>query len=145
MKSSSTELCKLLTTPSNDLLYSFITPRYGSGRKHRLSTAEKACLLIRCLAMDVLLLRALAPAGMCLPSRCLAMGLNVTIFCRVCTKQADALQKLERSLAGILATSRHLKWLTFKEEGKTLKFRHLSFIHVYTSIFWEWRRCLDCV
>jgi hypothetical protein len=33
----------------------------------------EACLLIRCLAVDVLLLRALVPAGMCLPSRCLAM------------------------------------------------------------------------
>jgi hypothetical protein len=30
--------------------------------------------------MDVLLLRAYASAGMCLPSRCLAMGLHVTIF-----------------------------------------------------------------
>jgi hypothetical protein len=30
--------------------------------------------------MDVLLLRANASAGMCLPSSCLAMGLYVTIF-----------------------------------------------------------------
>jgi hypothetical protein len=41
---------------------------------------EKASLLIRCLAIDVLLLRAYASAGMCLPSRCLAMGLYVTIL-----------------------------------------------------------------
>jgi hypothetical protein len=41
---------------------------------------EKACLLIHCLAMDVLLLRVYASAGMCLPTRCLAMGLYVTIF-----------------------------------------------------------------
>jgi hypothetical protein len=33
--------------------------------------------MVRRLAMDVLLLRALAPAGMCLPSRCLAVGLTV--------------------------------------------------------------------
>jgi hypothetical protein len=39
-----------------------------------------ACLLIRYLATDVLLVRALAPAGKCLPSRCLATFLYVTIF-----------------------------------------------------------------
>jgi hypothetical protein len=38
------------------------------------SVVKEACLLIRCLEMDVLFLRALARAGMCLPSRCLAMG-----------------------------------------------------------------------
>jgi hypothetical protein len=37
--------------------------------------------MIHCLAMDVLLLRALVPAGMCLPSRCLAMGVYVTVCC----------------------------------------------------------------
>jgi hypothetical protein len=36
--------------------------------------------MIRCLAMDVILLRALALAGMCLPIRCLAMGLYVTAY-----------------------------------------------------------------
>jgi hypothetical protein len=35
--------------------------------------------VIRCLAMYFVLLRALAPAGMCLPSRCLAIDLYVTI------------------------------------------------------------------
>jgi hypothetical protein len=34
------------------------------------------------LAMDVPLLRALAPAGLFLPSRCLAMGICVTILSR---------------------------------------------------------------
>jgi hypothetical protein len=34
---------------------------------------NEACLLIRCLAMEVLFLRALAQAEMCLPSRCLAI------------------------------------------------------------------------
>jgi hypothetical protein len=43
------------------------------------SIVKQACLLIRCLVINVLLLRALAPAGMCLPSRCLAMDLYVTI------------------------------------------------------------------
>jgi hypothetical protein len=39
----------------------------------------EACLQIRCLAMDVILLRALAPAETFLPSRCLAMGLYVAV------------------------------------------------------------------
>jgi hypothetical protein len=34
-----------------------------------------ACLMIRCLAIDVLLLRALATAGNLLPSRCLSLEL----------------------------------------------------------------------
>jgi hypothetical protein len=42
---------------------------------------KEAYLLIRCLPMHVLLLRAFVYAGMCLPSRCLAMGIQVTIFC----------------------------------------------------------------
>jgi hypothetical protein len=75
---SSTELPQLLTTNSNDLLRPFISPRHGPCRKHSLSVVEKACLLIRCVAMDVMLLRVLAPARMCLPSRCLAIGLYVT-------------------------------------------------------------------
>jgi hypothetical protein len=44
------------------------------------SIFKEACLLIRCLAMDVLFLRALARAGMCLPSRRLAMGMHVTFY-----------------------------------------------------------------
>jgi hypothetical protein len=39
------------------------------------TTQKTACWLVRCLAMDVLLLRAYACAGMCLPSRCLTMGI----------------------------------------------------------------------
>jgi hypothetical protein len=38
-----------------------------------------ACLLFCCLATDVLLFCPLAPAGMRIPSRCLATGLCVTI------------------------------------------------------------------
>jgi hypothetical protein len=68
------------TTLSDDFLCPFITPGHEPRRKHRLSIVEKACLLIRCLALDVLLLRAYVSAEMCLPSRCLAMGLNVTIL-----------------------------------------------------------------
>jgi hypothetical protein len=48
---------------SNDPLCPIVTPPYGSRRKQRLSVVEKACLLIRCLAIDVLLLLALASAG----------------------------------------------------------------------------------
>jgi hypothetical protein len=43
------------------------------------SIVKEACLLIRCLAMDVILLLDLAPAEMCLLSRCLAMVLYVTL------------------------------------------------------------------
>jgi hypothetical protein len=57
INSSSTELSQLLTTNANDLLRPFITPRHIPRKKHSLSIVEKACLLIRCLAMDVLLLR----------------------------------------------------------------------------------------
>jgi hypothetical protein len=47
------------------------------------SIIKEACLLIRCLTMDALFLRALARAGMCLPRCCLAMGIYVTILtCR---------------------------------------------------------------
>jgi hypothetical protein len=65
---------------SNDLLCPFITPRHGLRRKYSLPIVEKACLLIRRLVMDVLLLRAYASAGICLLSRCLAVGLYVTIL-----------------------------------------------------------------
>jgi hypothetical protein len=41
---------------------------------------KEVCLLIRCLAIDVLLFSEFACAGMCLPSRCLAMGIHVTLY-----------------------------------------------------------------
>jgi hypothetical protein len=44
------------------------------------ATQKEACLFIRCLTMDVLLLRAYACTGICLPSRCLAVDLYITIF-----------------------------------------------------------------
>jgi hypothetical protein len=40
----------------------------------------KACLQLRYLAIDVLLFRAFASAGIYLPSLCLAMGIHVTIL-----------------------------------------------------------------
>jgi hypothetical protein len=36
--------------------------------------------MIRCLAIDALLLRALAPVGMCIESRCLTVGPHVTML-----------------------------------------------------------------
>jgi hypothetical protein len=46
------------------------------------SVVKEACLLIRYVAVDVLLLCAFASAAVYLPSRCLAMGIHVTL-CRI--------------------------------------------------------------
>jgi hypothetical protein len=62
-------------------------------------------LLIRCLAIDVLLLHALAPVGMCLPSRCLAVGLYVTIFIHLRLVITEILQVKDLHLA--LKTDKH--------------------------------------
>jgi hypothetical protein len=62
------------------LLYNHFT---RTSRKTPSYIVKEACLLTRCLAMDALLLRAYAFVGMCSPSRCLAMGLRVTI-CIIC-------------------------------------------------------------
>jgi hypothetical protein len=43
------------------------------------SIVKGACLLICCLVIDVILLSEFACPGMCLRSRCLAMGLHVTV------------------------------------------------------------------
>jgi hypothetical protein len=51
-----------------------ITFRQGLRRKRSLCIFEKACLLIRYLARDVLLLRSLTTAGLWLPSHFIAMG-----------------------------------------------------------------------
>jgi hypothetical protein len=56
---------------------SFITNFQGRRRKH---LVKKVCLLIHCLAIDVILLSEFACMGMCLLSRCLAMGIHVTIL-----------------------------------------------------------------
>jgi hypothetical protein len=52
------------------------------------------CLLIRCLAMDVVLLRALTPAGMCLQSRCLEMSLCVYHLTTVASSGSHRLTEL---------------------------------------------------
>jgi hypothetical protein len=44
------------------------------------SIIKEVCLLIRCLAIGVLLLRAFACAGICLPSCCLAMGIHAIVY-----------------------------------------------------------------
>jgi hypothetical protein len=64
------------TTPvlPNTYNHSAWTPR-----KTPSSIVKNACLLVRYLAMDVLLLRARV-AGMCLPTRCLAIGIHVNIY-----------------------------------------------------------------
>jgi hypothetical protein len=43
------------------------------------------CSLVRYLAIDVLLFRPFDSAGMCLVTRCLAMGIHVTIHIATCT------------------------------------------------------------
>jgi hypothetical protein len=72
------------TTPSNNHVCRFITPRHGPRRKHSLSIVDKTCLLIRCLEMDVLLLSAYASAVMYLWSCYLVMDLYVIIYKRTC-------------------------------------------------------------
>jgi hypothetical protein len=62
---------------------SLYNPSARTTQKTQLSIIDEACLLIPCLAVDVLLLLAYASSGMCLPSRCLAMGLFVTIYYRI--------------------------------------------------------------
>jgi hypothetical protein len=58
-----------LPLPASELF--FITTLHG----------PRTCLLLRCLSVDVLLLRMFASAGMCLPRRCLAVGIHVKICC----------------------------------------------------------------
>jgi hypothetical protein len=48
--------------------------------EHTASIVREACLVVRCLGMDFLLLRALARAVMCLSSRCLAVGIHITTW-----------------------------------------------------------------
>jgi hypothetical protein len=53
--------------------------KHGPRRKHSLSVVQRACFLIRFLAVNVLLSRAYASTGMYLPNRCQAVDLYVTI------------------------------------------------------------------
>jgi hypothetical protein len=61
------------------LLNTSLYPLCTDHAENTASIVKEACLLIPCLAVNVLL-RALAPAGLCLPSRFLAMGVYVTIL-----------------------------------------------------------------
>jgi hypothetical protein len=63
-------------TASFGTLYNHL---HGPRRKHSLYTVGKVCLQLGCLAIDIILLRALAPSVMCLPGCCLEMGIHVTI------------------------------------------------------------------
>jgi hypothetical protein len=60
----------------------FITTLHGHA-ENTTSIVKKACLLIRCLTVNVLSLRAFASAGMCLLGRCLTVGLYVTVCLRL--------------------------------------------------------------
>jgi hypothetical protein len=62
----------------NDFLCPCITPWQGPHVKHSLYVKE-ACVLVLYLAVDVLLMH-VCVARMCLPSRCLAVGIHTTIF-----------------------------------------------------------------
>jgi hypothetical protein len=73
-------LAQFLTTLSNDLLGPLLVSQQALCRKHSFPIVEKACLLIRCLAMSILLWCAYASARICLPNYCLAMGLYVRII-----------------------------------------------------------------
>jgi hypothetical protein len=65
---------------STTVLYCLTLPYNHFFTDHAENTAYifEACLLRRCLAVDVLSSRVLVPVGMCLPSLCLARGIHVT-------------------------------------------------------------------
>jgi hypothetical protein len=69
---------------SNSPSILMIGPSYNSSartpRKTPSSVVKNACLLVCYLAMDVLLLLRACASRMCLPSRCLPMGICVTII-----------------------------------------------------------------
>jgi hypothetical protein len=67
-------------TPSRLLTVLSYNPSAQAPQKAPSSVVNDACLLVRCLTIDVLLFRAFASAGMCLPTRFLAMNIPVTIF-----------------------------------------------------------------
>jgi hypothetical protein len=76
INSSLLDYCSILLYAAEHF---FITTLHGPHAENTASIVKKEYLLIRCLEMDVLLLRTCASAGMCLPSRCLAMGIHVII------------------------------------------------------------------
>jgi hypothetical protein len=82
MNSSSTELTQLLTATNSSLGISRYIASGRTPRKTR-SSVVPYCFRRVHLSVDVLLLRALAPTGMCLARRCLAMDLYITIYTRL--------------------------------------------------------------
>jgi hypothetical protein len=73
-----TSLEPLCTDHAENPLYNHFA--LTTQKKVPASIVKEACLLIRWLAICVLLLRLLAPTGMCLPGRCLAMSVYVTLL-----------------------------------------------------------------
>jgi hypothetical protein len=66
---------RLFTSDScSVLLNTSLQPFCTDHAENTASIVKEACLLVRCLSVYVLMLRALACEGMCLPSRCLAMA-----------------------------------------------------------------------
>jgi hypothetical protein len=68
------------------ILHKYCSVRSNTPYYHFARTTQKtacivdmSCLPRSCLAIDILLSRTLARAGMCLPSRCLALGIHVTV------------------------------------------------------------------
>jgi hypothetical protein len=63
-----------------------IRPRLHTGplrtdhAENAASIFKEACLFLRGVAVDVLLLHALASTGICIPSRCLAMVIHITLL-----------------------------------------------------------------
>jgi hypothetical protein len=86
MKTSSTELSQLLKTTYSLQLNPSLEPLCTDHTENTASIVKNACLLIRYLAVDILMLRAFTSAGMYLPSRCLAMGIHVIILIRLITR-----------------------------------------------------------
>jgi hypothetical protein len=65
--------------------------------KNTACIVKEECLLVRYLAMDVLLPRARV-AEMCLPSRCLAVGIHVT----VCSSEIPGSLRMQQTILFIV-------------------------------------------
>jgi hypothetical protein len=75
------------------------------------SIVKEACLLVRYLAVDVLIFRAFPSAGMCLPSRCLAMDMHVIMYPVETRKQHRTAVHNTTWLEFIFLAIRHLKFV----------------------------------
>jgi hypothetical protein len=71
---------------------------YTDTKEKRSSIVQNACLLVRYLAMDVLFFRAFTSAEICLPTRCLAMGIHV-IVCSPASMHFQNMKIATKSLA----------------------------------------------